>query len=100
MKAKELIRVLNAVDPESDVLASVGRTVEYQELCAKAELVTGECLSVLNVDVVQILGAEGGCEMSATLILEQETVDNLRETADLFDKLYEKREGVKNPYEE
>lgn len=100
MKAKELIKVLQAVDPESDVLAAVGMNSIYREMYAKAELVTKECLSVLRVDSIEILGEEGGCEMSATLNLMQVNVDNLCETAELFDRLYQRREGVKNPYEE
>lgn len=100
MKAKELIRILNAVGPESDVLAAVQCGGNYRELCAKAEIVTGECLSPLTVESVEILGEEGGCEMFATLNLSQVNVDNLCETAELFDRLYQRREGVKNPYEE
>ena len=93
MKAKELIRVLQAVDPNSDVIASVGHNDENRALCAKAELMTGECISVLTVGSVEILGAEGGCEMYAILLLDQENVDDLWDTAEEFDKLYQKREG-------
>ena len=100
MKAKELIRILEAVDPESEVMASISGDAESLKSCAKAELVTGECLSVLAVDFVEIYGEEGGCKMSATLNLEQMNVECLGDTDELFDKLYQRRKGVKNPYEE
>lgn len=93
MKAKELFKILNVVDPESEVIVQVGKNDEYRELCAKAELVTGECLGVLTVESVEILGAEGGSEMFATLFLEQNNVDNLRDTAEEFDRLYLKRDN-------
>ena len=90
MKARELFKILNVVDPESEVIVSVGKNDEYRELCAKAELVTGECLGLLTVESVEILGAEGGSEMFATLILRQNNVDDLLDTAGKFDKKFKK----------
>ncbi|MEE1131019.1 MAG: hypothetical protein UHX00_05225 [Caryophanon sp.] len=56
MKNKDLIRVLQALDPEQEVTFSLGSgiTSTHRTMCAKAELMKGECLKYLNVSGINI----------------------------------------------
>lgn len=90
MKAKDLIRVLQGLDPESHVTLSIGRDDEYRKKCAKAELATGDCLGFLAVDKIEIHPDEGGKDMWADIVLEQNNLGYLEEEAEKFDKMYSK----------
>ena len=92
MKAKDLIRVLQGLDPESHVTLSLGRDDEYRKKCAKAELATGDCLGFLAVDKIEIHPDEGGKDMWADIVLEQNNLGYLEEEAEKFDKMYSKNE--------
>ena len=56
MKAADLIKALQAVDPESEVRFCVGdrRDDDYRDMCAKVELIHGNCLEKLSVALVEI----------------------------------------------
>lgn len=92
MKAKDLIRVLQGLDPESHVTLSLGRDDEYRKKCAKAELATGDCLGFLAVDKIEIHPDEGGKDMWADIVLEQNNLGYFEEEAEKFDKMYSKNE--------
>ena len=57
MKAADLIKALQAVDPESEVSFGIGdkRDDNYRDMCAKGELQTCECLQHLRVETVEIV---------------------------------------------
>ena len=96
MKAKELIRILEAVDPESEVMASISGDAESLKSCAKAELVTGECLGDFTIDRVCISKPEydGSDEddypLWADITLKQDNLIDLEECAGYFDEMYQK----------
>ena len=92
MKAKDLIRVLQGLDPESTITLSLGRNDDYREQCAKAELAAGECLGYLAVDKIEIHPENGGEDMWADIVLEQNNIGLLDEEAAKFDKMYSKNE--------
>lgn len=92
MKAKDLIRVLQGLDPESSISLSLGRNDEYREQCAKAELAKGECLGYLDVDKIEIYPGNGSEDMWADIVLEQSNLGFLDEEAAKFDKMYSKNE--------
>ena len=54
MKAKELIKVLEAVDPECEVGLQIGgygnAGEEDRDMCAKVQIESGECLDYLRID--------------------------------------------------
>jgi hypothetical protein len=91
MKVKDLIKVLQALDPETGVTLSLGRTQEYRDTCAKAELTCGDCLGYLAVDRIEIYPDDG--EMWADIVLQQNNLGYLEEEAEKFDKMYLKREN-------
>lgn len=86
MKAKDLIRVLQVLDPESGVSLSLGNNNEYREKCAKAELVSGSCLEYLSVESVEFHDDDG--ELWCDIILRQNNLCELDDTAHRFDEKY------------
>lgn len=92
MKAKDLIRVLQGLDPESTITLSLGRDDDYREQCAKAELATEECLCYLDVDKIEIYPEDGGKDMWADIVLRQSNFGFLDKEAAKFDKMYSKNE--------
>ena len=52
-----MLKVLQAVDPDTTVTLTLGEAKdwEYRERCAKAELISGECLMCLRIDVAQVI---------------------------------------------
>jgi hypothetical protein len=88
MKAKDLIRVLQALDPESGVSMSLGNNNEYREKCAKAELVSGGCLEYLSVDTVKFYNEYD--ELWCDIILRQNNICELDETAKRFDEKFQR----------
>ncbi|MBR3114384.1 MAG: hypothetical protein IKN22_01920 [Bacteroidaceae bacterium] len=92
MKVGDLINVLQRLDPESSITLSLGRDDEYREMCAKAELVCGDCLGWLAVDRIEIYPNEDDSEMYADIVLKQDNLGSLNKEADKFDEQY-----LKNP---
>ena len=96
MTAKELIGILSAVDPDSEVRMTLGRDKVYREACAKAELATGECLDDFTIDRVCISKPEydGSDEddypLWADITLKQDNLIELEECAGYFDEMYQK----------
>lgn len=88
MKAKDLIRVLQALDPESGVSMSLGNNNEYREKCAKAELVSGGCLECLSVDSVEFHNDYD--ELWCDIVLRQNNLCYLDDTAKRFDEKYQR----------
>lgn len=72
MKAKELIKVLEAVNPESEVGLQIGgyggAGEEYRDMCAKVQIESGECLDYLHIDYAVIHDAG---DMWVNLVLRQ-----------------------------
>ena len=88
MKAKNLIRVLQTLDPESGVSLSLGNNNEYREKCAKAELFSGGCLSNLSVDSVEFHDDDG--ELWCDIIVLQNNLYDLEDTAKRFDEKFQR----------
>ena len=92
MKAKHLIKILEAVDPESEVGLQIGSDNDqtYRDLCAMAELAGGECLSYLKISEVSIYEADD--ETCVSLTLQQWNYNDLESAAADFGKTYKKKE--------
>ena len=90
MKAKDLIKILQGVDPESVVSLSLGREQEYRDLCAKAELAIGDCLNFLTIDRVEIYEDSDEPEIWAEIVLKQDNILCLEDNAEKFDEQYKK----------
>ena len=75
MKAKDLIKVLNAVSPNSEVTFSIGRDQKYRDTCAKVELLNGDCLLYLGIDHIELYGNaeadEDGVSTWSDIVLKQ-----------------------------
>lgn len=91
MKVKKLIRILQALDPESFVTLSLGRDDEYRKKCAKAELITGDCLEYLDIDRVEIY-TDAKEEICADIIVKQNNLIYFEEEASKFDKKYQMKD--------
>ena len=89
MKAADLIKALQVADPNTEVGFSLGdkHEDEYRDMCAKAELETMECLSILDVAVVEIISDEMPW---ANVVLRQSNIldCDLYTHASDFDKKY------------
>ena len=86
MKAKDLIKVLQALDPEKGVSFSLGRDQEYRDKCAKAELICGDCLGFLAIDKIEF--HDEGDDMWCDIVLKQDNLCYLDDEADKFDEKY------------
>lgn len=91
MKNKDLIRVLQALDPEQEVTFSLGSGVEsaHRTMCAKAELMKGKCLKYLNVSGINITMDETDQSVAiADVILFCDNYPDklLEETAKMYDE--------------
>ena len=89
MKAKDLIRVLQVLDPESSVTFSLGNDQEYRDKCAKAELVVGDCLGFLAIDNVVFHDDDG---LWCDIVLFQDNLGYLDDEAKKFDEQYIKKD--------
>lgn len=94
MKAKDLIRILQGLEPDATVLFEVGRYEEYRKLCAKAELAKGDCLTCFDVDKVEIFvnGGEDDGEL-CNIILDQCCFMDLNAAAKEYDEQIEKKQS-------
>lgn len=86
MKAKDLIKILQAVDPDSKVTMMLGdvHDDEYRIMCSKVQLASGECLDFLAVKSVCIYEDSG---TYADIVLKQDNYsdENLERIANDFD---------------
>ena len=96
MKAKNLIKILDLMDPEDEVCFGIGAAHddEYREICAKAEIVSGQCLNYLRVSSADVDRDTSYNEEKIVLYLnlEQFNLYSLREDAKKFDVLYKRTE--------
>lgn len=91
MKAKDLIKILNSVNPDSEISLTLGtdRDYEYRKECAKAELVSEECLNFLVIDKVVINNdGKDGDDLWADIVLKQDNIIRLNDFVRDFDKIY------------
>lgn len=91
MNAKNLIAVLQLMDPEDEVCFGIGdaNDYDYREACAKAELLDGECLSYLKVKDANVsFDTSDGEQLLVYLHLEQFNLPHLYEDAKKFDTKY------------
>lgn len=95
MLVKDLIKTLQILDPEALVGLQIGRSQEYREMCAKAELAGANVLDVLIVDMVEIHD-EGEDGLWLNIILKQANISYLPEIAEEFDKMYKKQQDDEN----
>lgn len=88
MTANELMRILNAVDNDTEVLLSIGDS--DREKCAKAELVSSNCLEYLRIGHAEVYKDIDG--LWVNLVLVQDGVSDLDGVAKAFDELYQRIE--------
>lgn len=88
MTAKELIRILQIMEPDTTVTFSVGRNDEYRALCARAELATVGSLGYMTVDKIDIYPDD---EIMIDIVLKSASFD-LEGEASEFDRKYTKIE--------
>ena len=95
MKAKELIKVLGAVDPESEVGLQIGgygdAGEEYRGMCAKVQIEGGECLDYLSIDYAIIHDDD---ETWVNLVLRQHNYKDcdMTDIANRFDEKHNKED--------
>lgn len=95
MKAKELIKVLEAVNPESEVGLQIGgygdAGEEYRDVCAKVQIESGECLDFLRIDYAVIHDDE---DTWVNLVLRQNNYNDcdMPDIAKKFDEKYNKED--------
>ena len=95
MKNKDLIRVLQALDPEQEITFSLGSGIKsaHRTMCAKAELMKGECLKYLNVSGINIIMDETDHSVAIAdviLFCDNYTDKLLEETAKMYDEEFGK----------
>lgn len=92
MKARQLIKILEAVDPESEVSLQIGSDKDqtYRDLCAMAELTDGECLSFLKISEAKIY--EDDEKTCVSLTLQQWNYSDLESAAADFGETYKKKD--------
>ena len=94
MTNKELIGILQALPPDDTPSFSLGRCDEaghkYRKLCAKAELIEGECLNFLAIDRIEIIEDPDDSSIWADIHLIQENLSGLESLGKEFDKQYKK----------
>ena len=91
MKVKDLIKILNSVNPDSEIGLTLGTDgdYEYRKDCAKAELVSGQCLNFLVIDKVVINDDnKDGYDLWADIVLKQDNIIDLNDFVRDFDKIY------------
>ena len=88
MKASELAKILQAIEPETEVCVCF-KNDEEADKHAKAELIEGECLNFLEVGEVRIMSDDNG-KMFVDLIVSDYNwqPSQLEEARDKFDEKY------------
>jgi len=71
MKIGQLVKILQAADPDKEVFLQLGEDDRYRDQCAKVEIAQGECLGFLRLDRVKIWQEPKG-ETYFDLILKQD----------------------------
>lgn len=95
MKAKELIKVLEAVNPEIEVGLQIGgygdAGEEYRDMCAKVQIESGECLDYLRIDHAIIHDDD---DVWVNLVLRQHNYNDrdMPDIAKKFDEKYNAKE--------
>lgn len=94
MKVKELIKILQAVNPDTTVSFQVGgcNDDEYRTMCAKAELASGHCISDLKVLYVEIREEEHEDEITTWPNICLQPLCGFLEDVKEFDAIYKKRD--------
>ena len=91
MKAKALIKVLETVNPESEVGLQIGGYgdvgEEYRDMCAKVQIERGECLDFLCIDYAIIHDDD---DVWVNLVLRQNNYaeSDMPDIAKKFDEKY------------
>jgi hypothetical protein len=93
MKAKQLIRILQGLAPDTNVIFELGRGAEYRKLCAKAELAIGSCLDILQADKVEVLVDDGEDGELCNIILSQSNIPNLDDVVERYDEQIKKAQS-------
>ncbi len=98
MTSEKLIKILGAVDPESEVVLQLGHVDEddYRDVCAKVQIADGDCLDFLEIDEV-FINEDGDRRLSPNLILRQFNYNDIDGTAADFDKEYTKVRNSPTP---
>ena len=92
MKAKELIRILQGLEPDTSVVFELGRgDAEYRKQCAKAELSTGSCMEYMEADKVDIIVDDGENGELCNIILRQANLVRLDAAVKEYDEQIKKR---------
>lgn len=92
MKVKELIKVLQTLDQETLVSFQIGSDQEYRNMCAKAELVSGDAFDGFTVKVVEIYDNNEDDGLLATIVLTHYRSGYLFNRAEHFDKIYKNQD--------
>ena len=96
MKAKELIKVLEAVGPESEVGLQIGgygdAGEEYRNMCAKVQVDSGECLDYLRIDYAIIHDDDEDVWVNLVLVQNNYNADDMSGIAKNFDEKYKREE--------
>ena len=88
MKVKDLAKILEGMNPESDITFTLGKDDEYRETCSKVQLLEGECLDYLDVVKVQYFPENNNNPSWADIVLEQYNWIDLDKKAEDFDIIY------------
>ena len=93
MTSEKLIKILGAVDPESEVGLQLGYVDEddYRDACAKVQITDGDCLDFLEIEEV-FINEDGEGRLSPNLILRQRNYSDLESAAADFGEMYKKKE--------
>ncbi len=88
MKNKDLIRILQALEPEDNVTFQLGRTEDEIQTIAKAAVIEPCVLNVLTIDKIEILQDSDFTNIWACIVLDSS--ENVYQIATNFDKEYKK----------
>lgn len=95
MKAKELIKVLEAVNPESEVAFQIGgygdAGEEYRNMCANVQIESGECLNYLRIDYA-IIHDDDDVWVNLILMQNNYNISDMADIAKKFDEKYNAKE--------
>ena len=89
MKNRDLIRLLQMLEPDDEVTFDVGTDAEDRECVAKAALLDGDMLDSLTIHSVTLVPIANGLRADITL---WQKMSDLYETSGRFNEVYEKIE--------